>query len=256
MEPWHHAAGRRLSQPHRGFRRGLRYVSPHRGAVAVGARHIGDGAPVPYGLGHAPLLVATPNDGVPGPALMVGIKPSRNLAEFLEILYSAYASSQVSDVDRIGRLLFCHGVPLPPDFHHAVHIHVVVFSVKRAGGVGLLRGNAADLFTIDLPAALAIANVERTRAGPAVGEESVHGIAPVNLTINGGHLLGEIGAEHAGVKKPWRFIVLAWRAIPVSLEPFRVGSERFLISQVAVHARHHAETAFFRRRDHLSKHVA
>ena len=115
--------------------------------------------------------------------------------------------------------------------------------------------NASDLVAENHLAVLAGAHLRRARARPAVGEESVHGIERSDLAIDGGHLLGEIGAEHAGLVEPGAFLVGARGAVRVALEPFRVRAQGLGIRKVAVHARDHAQAALLCRRDHLAEQV-
>jgi len=120
----------------------------------------------------------------------------------------------------------------------------------------VFRRHAADLVVVNLLTVLARADFERARARPAVGEKTVHRIQRIDLAVDGGHLLGEVGAEHAGLVEPGALVVGARRAVRVVLEPFRVGTQRFGVSEVAVHARHDAQAAPFGRRHHLPEQVA
>src|SRR5207253_1593152 len=100
---------------------------------------------------------------------------------------------------------------------------------------------------IHLLAALAIAHAQGARAGPAVGEERVHGIALPDLPVDGRHLLGEIRREHAGLEEPGGFGVAAGLAVAVALEPSPVRPQRLPPGVVAVHARYHPDAPRARR---------
>src|SRR5262249_6358 len=156
-------------------------MPPARPAVAVGAGHVRDGPPLHHRLGDPALLGAVPDRGVAGAALVVGVEPAGHLAHPLEVLDRPDAAPQVAAVDRIGLLLPCDGVPLPPDLQHPVHGDVVVPAVQFVSGVGLPGRYAAHLVPVDLLAALAVADAERAGAGPAVREEAVHRVALVDL---------------------------------------------------------------------------
>src|SRR5213078_2638516 len=227
-----------------------------RAAVAVGAGHVGDGAPLHHRAGHAALLRAVPQRRVARAALVVGVEPPGHLANAGEIFHHADAAAQVPDVHRVGTALARHRVPRTPHLQQAVHERRVVAAVQRAGGVGLLGRHAAHLLAVDLLAALAIAHAERARAGPAVREERVDRIALADLAVDGRHLLGEIRREHAGLEEPGGFVVPAWLAVAVALEPLRVRPQRLLPGVVAVHARHHPDAPRAGRGGHLAEQVA
>src|SRR5262249_57442612 len=100
-----------------------------------------------------------------------------------------------------------------------------VLAVERAGGVGLRGRHAPPLVPVDLLAAGAVADPERAGGRPAVGEEAVDRVVPVDLAVDGRHLLGEVGAELAHLEEPGAFGVLARRAVAVALEPLPVALE-------------------------------
>src|SRR5439155_1046191 len=129
-------------------------------------------------------------------------------------------------------------------------------TVQRARGVGPLGRHAAHLFAIHLLTALAVAHAQRARAGPAVGEERVDGVTPGDLAVDGGHLVGEIGREHAGLEEPGGFAVAARLAVAVALEPLGMRPQRFFPGVVAIHARHHADAMSAGRGRHLAEQVA
>ena len=251
-----HAAGRRLRHPESRLGRRLGDVAPGRAAVAVGAGDVGDRAALHDRLRHAALLGAVPDHRVAGPALVVGVEPARHLAQPLHVFDGPDAAAQVPDVDRIGHLLLGDLIPQPPDLQHPVHGGVVVLPVERARRISLLRRHPADLFPIKLLAVLAVADGERPGARPAVGEEAVHRVTPVDLAVDGRHLLGEIRAEHAGLVEPGGLVVPARAAVAVPFKPLRARLERFFIRVIAVHPRHHAQAALPRCRDHLTEQVA
>ena len=256
VEPRHHAARDRLRHPQRRLGRGLRDVAPHRPAVAVGAGHVGDRAPLHHGAGHATLLRAVPQRRVAGAALVVGVEPAGDVTDAREVFDHADAAAQVAHVDRVGTALPRHRVPQAPHLEQAVHEHLVIATVQRARGVGPLGRHAAHSFAIHLLAALAVAHAERARAGPAVGEERVDRVTPGDLAVDGRHLVGEIGREHAGLEQPGGFAVAARLAVAVALEPLGMRPQRFFPGVVAVHARHHADAAGAGRGRHLAEQVA
>src|SRR2546430_12294712 len=240
VKPRHHAARDRLRHPQGRLGRGLRDVAPHRAAVAVGAGYVGDRAPLHHGAGHATLLRAVPQRRIAGAALVVGVEPAGHLPDAGEVFDHADAAAQVAHVDRVGTALPRHRVPQAPHLQQAVHEHRVVATVQRARGVGPLWRHAAHLFAIHLLTALAVAHAQRARAGPAVGEERVDGVTPGDLAVDGGHLVGEIGREHAGLEEPGGFAVAARLAVAVALEPLGLRPQRVRPGVVAIHARHHA----------------
>src|SRR5204863_3626190 len=142
-----------------------------------------------------------------------------HLADAGEVFDHADAAAQVAHVQSVGAALPRHRVPQAPHFQQAVHEHRVIAAVERVGGVGLFGRHAAYFLAIHLLAALAIAHAERAGAGPTVGEERIDRIALADLAVDGGHLLGEIRREHAGLDEPRGFVVAAWLAVAVALEP-------------------------------------
>src|SRR5262249_26120972 len=98
VKPGNHPAGRRLRQPHRGLRRGLRRMTPRNAAVAVSACHVRDRSPFHYRLSDAALLSAIPNDRIARTTLMIRVEPSGHLAKFLDVLYRANPAAEVSHV--------------------------------------------------------------------------------------------------------------------------------------------------------------
>ena len=187
---------------------------------------------------------------------MVGVEPAGHLADAGEVFDHADAAAQVAHVDRVGTALPRHRVPQAPHLEQAVHEHRVVATVQRARGVGPLGRHAAHSFAIHLLAALAVAHAQRARAGPAVGEERVDRVTPGDLAVDGRHLVGEIGREHAGLEQPGGFAVAARLAVAVALEPLGMRPQRFFPGVVAVHARHHADAAGAGRGRHLAEQVA
>ena len=184
---------------------------------------------------------------------MVGVEPRRRIAQLPEALDCVDSSAQVADVNRFLTLLLRDTLPKLPDLEDTIHVDAVIAAVNRIGGVRCLRRYTPKGLAIKLLACFAVADFERAGRGPAVGEEAVDGVALVNLTVDGRHLLGKVGAEHAGPIEPRTFILPSRRAVALTLEPFRMRVERFLVGKVTVHPRHDSEAALLGRRHHVAQ---
>src|SRR5262249_2541824 len=202
------------------------------------------------------LLGAVPYEGVTRAALVVSIEPSCDLCQFLDAFDSPDTAAQVADVNRFPAILLRHLIPQGPDFQGPGHMRVIVLTVKRAARIGLLGRSAADLTRVERPATLTVADPQRTGARPAIREESVDRVAFIDFAVDRGHLLREIGAEHAGLVQPGRFVVLPGRAIRIALKPLGMPGERFLISVIAVHPRYDPHASPLHRVQHLAEKVS
>ena len=87
MKPWNHTAGGGLRKPHRQLGGAFGDVPPIRLRVRICAGDIRNGSPLHHGICDSALLGTSPDGGVAGTALVVGIKPGSHLAYVFQIFY-------------------------------------------------------------------------------------------------------------------------------------------------------------------------
>src|ERR1700761_814233 len=103
MKVGHHAAGKGLVEPHIGFGRILRNVSPSRSAGRVSGCDVGRDLAIEHGIANTTLQAASPDGCVLiRTALIVSLEPCGNLAEAIEIGSTAYIAARVGEEEAVG----------------------------------------------------------------------------------------------------------------------------------------------------------
>src|SRR6266404_1487550 len=103
---------------------------------------------------------------------MVGVEPSGDFRQRLDVLHRANPAAQIADVHGFRILLTRHRVPLLPDLQDALHVHGVILSIQGTRRVGSIRRHAANTLAIHALATLAMTYRQASCAWPAVGEKS------------------------------------------------------------------------------------
>src|SRR6185503_9288209 len=93
-----HAAGQGFIQPHLGFGGIFRGIAPGYGASGIGGGDVGGKFPVEHGIADTALEAASPDRGVAVTSpLVVGLEPSSDLAEPIEIRTATHIATQVCE---------------------------------------------------------------------------------------------------------------------------------------------------------------
>src|ERR1035437_61643 len=255
MKPRNHPTSSSLRHPEVRLFLCLAGVPPSRPARIVGADHIRNCAPIHHRPRHAPLLRTRPYWCFSRSALVVGIEPCGNFAQPLHVLHSPDAAAQVANINGVGRFLLCSVMPKLPDLRYAIHINVAVLSVNSTADIRRFRRCAPSLLAIDLLAVCAVAHVETFGARPAIRIKSIRSIELVDFAIDCRHLLGKVGAEHAGLIKPGTLAMTPRGTVRIECKPFRVSIECFFIRIIAIHSRDYAKIPLARGSYHFSKQI-